>query len=145
MLVHVRERRPRADVWNLEHDVDRLFRGFFSDWGVPTRSDAFGFDVTPDDGGVTVRAEIPGVDPSAIQVAVNDRALTISGERSTEQRRDGAYRLNERSYGKFSRTFNLSDTLDAGAIDAQCANGVLTVRIPKRPETQPRQIEVKAS
>jgi HSP20 family protein len=144
MLVHVRERRPRASVWNLEPDFDRLFRSVFSDLGVPTHSEPFTFDVSPDKDGITVRADLPGVEPSAINIAVNDRALTISGERSAETPANGTYRVRERPYGKFARTFYLSDDLDAAAIDATVRNGVLTVRIAKRPEAKPRQIEIKA-
>jgi HSP20 family protein len=145
MLVHVQERRPRADVWGLEHDIHRIFGSVLSDWGVPAGNTSFGLAVMPDKDGVTLRAEVPGVEPSAINIAVNGRALTISGERTAEKRSEGKYQLRERRYGKFSRTFFLSDDLDAGAIDAQCRDGVLSVRIPKQPEANPRQIEVKAS
>jgi len=145
MLVHVRERHPRDDFSGLERDVDRIFRSFWSELGVPARSASFGYAVTPDAEGVTLRAEVPGVEPSAINIAVDGRTLTISGERTGEKRTDGQYRLRERSYGKFSRTFDLTDDLDANAIDASCREGVLTMRIPKRPEAKPRQIEVKTS
>ncbi len=125
MLVHVRGRRPSADLTALERDVDRIFRSFWNDPSVP------GFEVTPDNDGVTVVADVPGVEPAAINIAVEGRALTISGERA--------------SRGKFSRTFQLSDDLNSEAIDAECRNGVLTVRIPKLPEAKPRQIDVKVS
>jgi HSP20 family protein len=138
MLVHVRK-RPRFDFATLERDVDRIFRGFSSERGVPA---SYGFNVTPDENGVTVRADVPGVEPSAINVAVNGRALTISGARSMEKRGDGA---QEHSSVKFSRTLYLSEDLDSQAIDAECRNGVLTLRIAKRPEAKPRQIEVTSS
>ncbi len=144
MLVHVRERRPRADFWNLERDVDRIFRSFWSDRGVARRPNSE-VTVSPDNDGVTLTAEVPGVEPSAINIAVDGRALTISGERPSETRGEGTYRLRERSCGKFSRTFHLTDDLDTQAIDAACNHGVLTVRIPKRAEAKPRQIEVKTS
>jgi HSP20 family molecular chaperone IbpA len=128
MLVHVRERRPRADFTTLERDVDRIFRSMWSDPTVPA---GVGFDVVQDAEGVTVHADVPGVEPSAINIAVDGRALTISGDR------DGR--------GKFTRTFHLSDDLDTEAIDAQHRNGVLTLRVPKVPAAKPRQIEVKTS
>ena len=138
MLVHV-HKRPRFDLATLERDVDRIFRGSWSDQGAPTN---YGFTVTPDDNGVTICADVPGVEPSAINVAVNGRALTISGERNNEKREDGA---QEHRYGKFSRTFELSEDLDTESIDAECRHGVLTLRIAKVPEAKPRQIEVKSS
>ena len=53
--------------------------------------------------------------------------------------------MRERAYGKFSQKLHLSDDLDAEAISAEAKHGVLTLRIPKRPEAKPRQIEVKVS
>lgn len=131
-------KRPRLDFATLERDVDRILQSW-SDQSVPVD---YGFTVTPDENGVTVRADVPGVEPSAIHVAVNGRALTISGERNSEKHDDDA---REYRYGKFSRTFQLSEDLDTGSIDAECRNGVLTLRIAKRPEAKPRQIEVKSS
>jgi len=125
MLVHVRGRRPSADLTALERDVDRIFRSFWDERSVP------GFTVTPDKDGVTVVADVPGVEPAAISIAVDGRALTISGERAGR--------------GKFSRTLYLSEDLNSEAIEAECKNGVLTVRVPKLPEAKPRQIEVKVS
>ena len=128
MLVHVRERSPRTDFSTVQRDVDRIFRSFWSDTDALAGA---GFDVVPDPDGVTVRADVPGVEPSAINIAVDGRALTISGEREGR--------------GKFARTFHLSDDLDTEAIDAQCRNGVLTLRLSKSAAAKPRQIEVKTS
>ena len=139
MFVRVRT-RPRVDFSDLERDVDRIFRAFWSDRSVPA---SYPVTVRPDENGVTVRADVPGVEPSAIDVAVEGRTLTISGERSTsEERSDGA---PQRRAGKFSRTFHLPEDLDSEAIDAECRNGVLTVRIARRSAAKPRQIAVKAS
>jgi HSP20 family protein len=145
MLVHVRERHPHDVFWGLDRDIDRLFRSFWSDRGVPAGSGGFRYDVTPDADGATIRAEVPGVEPSAIKIDVDGRTLTISGERAEEKRTEGRYRVRERRFGKFSRSFELTDDLDASNIDASSHDGVLTVRIAKRPEAKPRQIEVKAS
>lgn len=127
MLV-VRERYPRTSANALQRDVDRVFRSFWSDLGT---SSPVGFDVVPDAEGVTLNADVPGVEPSAINIAVDGRTLTISGEREGR--------------GKFTHSFTLSDDLDTEAIDAQCRNGVLTLRVSKLPAAKPRQIEVKAS
>lgn len=145
MLTRVRERRPFFDFWNLENDVDRIFGSVLADGKVPAHSASFGFEVTPEKEQVVIRAEVPGIEPSAISIAVNDRVLTISGERTAQTRSEGRYHLRERSYGMFSRSFHLSDDLDSAAIAAECRDGVLTVRVPKRPEAQPRQIAVQTS
>ena len=148
MLVHVRERRSRAPYATLEREVDRVLRDFWSDWGTPVSG--FNCDVAPDNDGVTIHADVPGVPPSAINVAVDGRQLTISGERSSgepinEQESERAYRVRERHSGKFSRTFYLSEDLDTTAVEAECRDGVLSLRIPKRAEAKPRQIEIKVS
>lgn len=145
MLTQVREHRPLFDFWGLENDVDRIFGSVLAEGNLPTRSASFGFEVTPEKDKVVIRAEVPGVDPSAIKISVNDDVLTVSGERAAQKRSEGRYHLRERSYGTFSRSFHLSEELDSSAIEAECRNGVLTVRVPKRPETQPRQIAVKTS
>jgi HSP20 family protein len=147
MLTRVQERHPLFDFWGLENDVERIFGSVFAedDLPTPTRSASFGFEVTPEKDKVVIRAEVPGVDPTAIKISVNDRVLTISGERAAQKPSEGQYHLRERSYGTFSRGFHLSEDLDSSAIEAECRDGVLTVRVPKRPESQPRQIAIKTS
>ncbi|HSP99715.1 MAG TPA: Hsp20/alpha crystallin family protein [Candidatus Dormibacteraeota bacterium] len=145
MLVRIRDRRPARVAWSLQRDVDDVFRrafGFNQLAGAPA---AAALEVLPDADGVTVRAELPGVDPAAIAIGVEGRMLTIKGKRSAEKRENGAYQLRERAYGAFSHALRLSDDLDAEAVSAEAKHGVLTVRIPKRAEAKPRQIEVTVS
>jgi HSP20 family protein len=142
MLLHVREHRPSHDPFAWSRDVDRVLSSFFAPPPRARRRPTSAFVVARDENGVTLTAEVPGVDPSAIAVHVEGRTLTVSGKREPEPRRDGHYRLRERSFGAFSETFQLGDQLDAAAIDATCRHGVLTIRIPNRIEAKPRQIEV---
>jgi HSP20 family protein len=147
MLVHVRNPRPAASIWNLQREVDDVFRRAFGvDWDWPFAAPAASaLEVLPDADGVTVRAELPGVDPAAIAINVEGRTLTIKAERHEEKRENGAYQLRERAYGSFSHAFHLSDDLDPDTVTAEAKNGILTVRIAKRAEAKPRQIEVKVS
>jgi len=145
MLVHVRDRRPSHDARNFQRDVDDVFRRAFGVDRFASVPFASALEVVPDADGVTVRAELPGVDPAEIKIDVEGRTLSIAGERTTEKRDNGAYQLRERAYGKFAQKLQLSDDLDADAISAEAKHGVLTLRIPKRPEAKPRQIEVKVS
>jgi len=143
MHVHVRDRDPLVDVRTFDRDVDRIVRNAL---GVDAPAPAAPpFSVTPDADGVTVRAELPGVDPNAIRIAVENRVLTLTAARGTEPREPHGYRLRERTYGTFSHALRLSDELDADAVSAACRNGVLSVRIPKRAAIKPRQIEVKVA
>ena len=72
--------------------------------------------------------------------------LTLSGTRrlDKEENRDGYHRI-ERTYGSFTRSFSLPSTVDSGAIEASLDEGILTLRLPKRVEAQPRKIDVKVA
>lgn len=93
-----------------------------------------------------VRADVPGVDPAAIDVSMDSGILSISGERQAEDRSeaDGVQRY-ERVSGRFYRRFTLPETADAEAITARISNGILEISIPKLPEVQARRITVEAA
>jgi HSP20 family protein len=93
-----------------------------------------------------VLADVPGVDGKDIHITADKGVLTIKGERRSESHssKDGYERV-ERAAGAFLRRFTLPESADAEAIKATHANGVLEVTIPKRPQAQPRRIEVKAA
>jgi HSP20 family protein len=117
-------------------------------WSTPpaaSRRRNFAFEIVSDAQGVTLCANVPGLEASAISVAAEGATLTISGTRSTEHREGGNYRLRERVFGAFSQTFHLSEDLDTGAIEASCRDGVLTVRVAKRTVSPQRTIEIKVS
>lgn len=88
-------------------------------------------------------ADLPGVNPDAIDITMENGILTLKGERSTEasSRREGLKRV-ERVIGTFYRRFSLPDTADAEGISARCSNGVLEISIPKKTAVQPRKIVV---
>ena len=93
-----------------------------------------------------VVADVPGVDGKDIDITADKGVLTIKGERRGEKKssKDGYERV-ERATGSFLRRFTLPESADAEAIKATHVNGVLEVSIPKRPQEQPRRIEVKAA
>ncbi len=94
---------------------------------------------------VRLAFEVPGVDPNALNVTVDDRVLTVSGERrfAREENAQGGYRL-ERRYGRFARSLTLPKTVDPDRIQARYEHGVLHLELPKRPEAQPRRIAIAA-
>jgi HSP20 family protein len=93
-----------------------------------------------------VVADLPGVDGKDIDITADKGVLTIKGERRSEKKssQDGYQRV-ERATGTFLRRFTLPESADAEAIKATHVNGVLEVAIPKRPQEQPRRIEIKAA
>jgi HSP20 family protein len=99
---------------------------------------------TPD--AFRIDMDIPAVDPSAVDVSVEEGVLVISGERSRPERgtEDTGHRF-ERRHGSFNRRFKLPDNVDEQNIVARVVSGVLEVTIAKRAELAPRRIEVGAA
>lgn len=103
-------------------------------------------DVREDDGAYHLEVDLPGVEPKEVKVNVDGRVLTISGERKAERRADkDGYHRYEKTYGAFSRSFELPQDASAEQIDAASKNGVLAITVPKKPQAEAsRSIEVKA-
>jgi HSP20 family protein len=103
-------------------------------------------DIYEDEDAVTLRAELPGVEPKDVDVRFENGVLTLRGERKLEQeeKRENYHRV-ERSYGTFTRSFALPGTVDAEKIRAEAKNGILAIVLPKRSEAKPRAIQVKVS
>ncbi|WP_370455213.1 Hsp20/alpha crystallin family protein [Pseudolabrys sp. FHR47] len=101
-------------------------------------------DVVETDKEIEITAELPGLEEKDVQLNVADNLLTIRGEKKAEKEDKGKdYRIVERSYGAFERTLELPPGVDADAIKASIAKGVLTVTVPKPAPAQAKKIEVK--
>lgn len=138
---------PVREIERVHEEMDRLLRNLWGLRSTPASSEAtchIAVDIIEDKDHVELKAEIPGVDPKDVNIQVEDNILTISGEKKLEHedKKENYLRI-ERYYGKFSRSFSLPPYVDASKIEAKYKDGVLTVTLPKRPETKPRQIEVK--
>jgi HSP20 family protein len=95
--------------------------------------------------GITLLVDLPGHDPKAIEVKVENDTLTLKSERKVERTdKEGARRL-ERSFGMYARSFVLPRTVDASKVEARYENGVLTLSVPRREESRPRVVEVKVN
>ncbi len=140
---------PVGEMQRLTEHMSRLFDdSSLADTQRGSRVNGFyvPVDVEEDEKGITVRADVAGVQPEDIQVTVDSQVLTISGERKLEHQeegKDGTRRL-ERSFGSFMRSFTLPDYADAEQIQAETKNGVLTLRIGRKAETKSRRIEIKS-
>jgi HSP20 family protein len=102
-------------------------------------------NVREDASNVYVELEVPGVDPDAVEISVEDRLLRIAGEkRAATQSETANYHVMERRYGRFERIFTLGRAVDPDTIEATYDAGVLTIRMPKPEESKPRRIRVNA-
>jgi len=93
---------------------------------------------------IVMKAEVPGIPQEEIDIQVSGGVLTLKGERSFQKEDKAAsYHRVERAYGQFVRSFALPASIDAEKIAASYDAGVLTIDLPKREETKPKQIHVK--
>lgn len=100
-------------------------------------------DVREDKENFFIDAEIPGVKQDDIKLTVKDNRFTIQGERQTEKKEGTDYYRTERFYGSFTRSFTLPTSADPDKIEASFEDGLLTVKIAKKAEEVPKQIEIK--
>ena len=111
--------------------IERGFN-FIPDFEVKETKDSFLF-----------KADLPGVNEEDVEIGLTGNQLTVSGKREEEKREEGErFYAYERSYGSFSRSFTLPEGVDSEHIDAAMKDGVLTLRLPKRPEVQPKRIRL---
>jgi len=141
-----------ATLGQLRKQIDTLFERFFRDpWSLPDVEWPWSgllatprTDLADSADEVTVTMELPGVDPQDVDIQITGDRLTVRGTKKAEkeeQRRD--YHYVERQYGSFHRTVQLPSTVDPNKVDASYKNGVLTIRIGKRPDLRPKKIKVR--
>ncbi len=101
-------------------------------------------NITEGKGNYIVRAELPGIKTDEIDLQINGRNLTISGERKIQfEGEDAKYHRREREAGKFSRVIRLPGDIDSSSVEANMVNGILTVVISKSEAAKPKQISVR--
>ena len=151
----VREHTLTAPLAEFRTEMDRLFDRYYrGSWLAPSRwADEFDWpagdfmpsvDVAESDESITVRAEVPGLEPEDVDVSVSGSTLTIHGEKkeSIEDKRDDYYHC-ERRFGSFTRSIELPTNADVEAIDAGLSKGVLEVCVKKLETTPKKKIDVK--
>ena len=103
-------------------------------------------DIYETENELVVKADLPDVNPQDLDIRVENNILTIRGERKFDSKvNEDNYLRIERSYGSFSRSFSLANSVKSEAIKADYQNGVLTLSIPKREEAKPKQIKVNVT
>ncbi len=93
---------------------------------------------------LVVVAEVPGLTEKDLEVTIDKRVLTLSGERKLNLPEGLLEQAPERQPERFSRSFTLPERIATDGLTAELKDGVLTVRLPKVPEEQPRKIAIKA-
>ncbi|MCA9809760.1 MAG: Hsp20/alpha crystallin family protein [Candidatus Dadabacteria bacterium] len=103
-------------------------------------------DISENENAFVLKAELPGVNREDINIDINNKTLTLKGEKKFEEKTEKEnYVRVERSYGSFSRTFALSDKVDTENVKASYKDGVLEVTLPKKEEVKPKEIKVEVN
>lgn len=131
--------QPAIEIRNFED----LFSRLFSEPKQTERSLTIPLDIVESEGKFQIKAAMPGIDPSEIEVSVENNVLTIRGEhKSEETSEDAKVFRRENVYGLFSRSLRLQPNLDQGSIEASFKNGIVTVTISKVEEQKPVPIRI---
>jgi HSP20 family protein len=138
---------PFREFSTLQDRMNRLFRESYGPEGreesLTSTTFAPPVDVYEDEHNVTLKIEVPGIDEKDIDVRIENNVLTVHGERKFEkEEKEENFRRVESSYGSFTRTFTLPQTVDAEKVTANYDKGVLKIALPKKAEAKPKQIKV---
>ena len=144
---------PLAHLRRVDEEIDRAFHTLFGrpfprmsqePIDVPTRLAELSrslwsphVDVLSREGSLVIRADLPGLGKDDVSVEIDNRLLTIKGEKREEkEEKKKDYYLSERRYGAFERRFPIPDGVEADKIEATFKKGLLTVTLPKTAAAQ---------
>lgn len=137
---------PFRDLRQMEDTVNRMWHGFggrlaywegAEDWNIL-------LDIIQKPESILVKASLPGVDPEAIDLSIEDNVLILKAERKAEpEDKDSRYLLQERPAGSFYRAIRLPDAVDTSKIQSCYENGVLSIELPKAEERKKKQIKIQ--
>ena len=138
---------PFRDLRTLQEEVNRLFSTnltrAFGDEGIGRGAWSPSVDIYENKDQIVLEAELPGMKQEEFDLSIENNVITLRGERRFEKTDDSDnYHRVERSYGAFTRSFTLPQTVSGEGATAEYSNGVLRVTLPKREEAKPRRIEV---
>lgn len=140
---------PFRELRNLQDEMTRLFVGAAPRGG---REDLAGgswipsVDIFEDRDRLVLEADLPGMKREDFEISVENNVITLKGERKFEKKVEGDnYHRVERSYGSFTRSFTLPQTVTADGATAEFENGILRVSLPKREETKAKKIEISGA
>jgi HSP20 family protein len=140
--------QPFRGATTLQEQINRVFGDVVGRTGEESNLTPWApeVDIYETENELVVKADLPDVNPQDLDIRVENNILTIRGERKFDKKvNEDNYLRIERSYGSFSRSFSLTNSVKSEAIKADYQNGVLTLSIPKREEAKPKQIKVNVT
>ncbi len=140
----LRSSDPFENLFTIQERINKVFNDLLPSSEVDSTSRWVpAIDVFEKEGNIEIELEAPGIKEEDLKIKIEDGMLIISGERKFEKedKKENYYRM-ERSYGSFSRSFSLPDNIERDKIGAKYENGLLKITLPKKPESQPKEIPV---
>ena len=138
---------PNRELSLIEREFDRLFDDDLSVLyrDLPRESPGWSpsVDISEDADNLYIYAELPGLGKDDFKVTIEDDHLILEGEKKFRSREGETSYHCETCWGKFSRTFHLTANVDTEQISASYSQGVLNVRLPKKPEAKSKNLEIK--
>lgn len=147
----VRKSEASHSQGTLRAEFDRLWEQFLdAPWGTSLGSVLGGvlprIDITETDAALTVRAEVPGLTASDVQIEITSNQLSLSGEKRKEREEvRGEVHCSECEFGSFRRSVPLPPGIDTEQVSATCQEGVLTIVLPKRPDARKQLVKVRTA
>lgn len=137
---------PMNRISALQAEIDRLFDSLWTEAPVDGNAWVPAMDVEETADELRFTFEVPGLDPEDLEISVERDALVVSGEkRRQSSKENGGYRVSERQYGRFVRSFRLPGEFDPDRVTAHFDQGVLTITLPKPEASKPRRIPVRSA
>lgn len=136
---------PEPATWPRGSDIAARFNRMFDDFLTQPEPMSWSpaVDVVEKDDELVLTAEMPGLKKEDVQLEVADGVLTLKGEKRVEkEEKEENYRLWERSYGAFERTFALPRSIATDRIGAEFESGVLKVHLPKTEKAVGKKVEI---
>jgi HSP20 family protein len=140
-----RFRSPFHELDRMQRQMDRLFDAFSGQREERVSAGVFPpINISEDQENYFVRAELPGIQADKLDIQATRNSLSLSGERKITEEGNGVrYHRREREGGSFSRVITLPGDIDAEKVDAELANGILTIKIAKAEAAKPKQITLR--
>ena len=143
-------RTPNRCLRTLQSEIDQVLNRLFPTSNENSRDEdttrmwAPRTDMVETPDNYEIRLDLPGLSKDDLKINMQERQLTVSGERRHEARNEGdEYVRVERAFGHFHRSFTLPQSIQENNIEASYQDGVLTITVPKAEESKPRQIEIQ--
>lgn len=141
---------PLDDIISLQRRMNKIFEDSFlakkssGDEDLSSGLWSPSVDIYETESDIVLKAELPEIDQKDIHINIENNILTLKGERKLEKEtKEENYHRIERSYGSFSRSFNLPNAVEVERIKAQYKDGVLKINMPKKAENKTKKIDVE--